>query len=218
MAASSERLYRGMSAADRKAERRGRLLDAALEIIGTRGYAAATIPEVCARAGVTARHLYEEFGGREELLLALYEEVVQDHLKTLAEALGAAPDQLEPSVHAAVDAAVRAWLVDERRARLVFVEVVGVSPAVEEQRMATLEIYAQAVAADVARLAAAGLVAERDRTLESRAVVGMVTHLLVDWLHRDDRTSIDELVDEITRIQLAILSAGGARRSGTTGS
>ena len=218
MSTTGERLYRGMSAADRRADRRRRLLDAALDVIGTRGYAAATIPEVCARAGVTARHLYEEFGGREELLLALYGQVVAEHLTVMVEALRSEADDLEATVRQTVDATIRGWVEDERRARLAFIEVVGVSDAVEEQRMATLDAYAKALAADAGRLADAGLIPERDRTIEARAVVGMVTHLIADWLHREDREPIELIIDEVVRLQLAIIAAGEGRTSGTRAS
>ncbi len=206
--ATGERVYRGMSSADRRADRRRRLLEAALEIIGTRGYGAATIPGICALAGVTARHLYDEFGGREELLLALYREVVAAHLAGVRAALTTAPDDLERAVHASTAAAVHGWLDDERRARLAFVEVVGVSPRVEQERMAVLDEYARAVAADAGRLADAGLLPARDRTLAARAIVGMLTHVLSDWLAREDRPAVDAMVDELARLELAVLACG----------
>ena len=50
-AASKPRLYRGVSAAERRAERRERLLEAGLELFGTRGYADSSIRAISAQAG-----------------------------------------------------------------------------------------------------------------------------------------------------------------------
>ena len=45
--------YGGRSAAERRAERRERLLAAGLELFGTRGYAATSIERLCAAASVS---------------------------------------------------------------------------------------------------------------------------------------------------------------------
>ena len=56
------------------AERRERLLDAALEVFLERGYAGATVRTIAHRAGVTEGLIYHYFSGKRELLLALLRE------------------------------------------------------------------------------------------------------------------------------------------------
>ncbi|MQA12822.1 MAG: TetR family transcriptional regulator [Pseudonocardiaceae bacterium] len=58
------RHYGGRSAQQRRSDRRARLLVAALDLIGTQGYAAATVEALCGAARVSTRTFYEEFGGR----------------------------------------------------------------------------------------------------------------------------------------------------------
>ena len=65
------RPYRGISADERRASRRARLLDAALEEVGERGMAGTTMTAVCARAGLTERYFYESFADRDEMLRAV---------------------------------------------------------------------------------------------------------------------------------------------------
>jgi AcrR family transcriptional regulator len=202
---TGERVYRGMSAAERRADRRDRLREALLDVVGEGGYAAATIPAICSRAGVTARHLYAEHGGREDLLVAVYREVAAEHLDAVLAAQRAEPGALEARVRAGVAAAVHGWLDDERRARLAFVEVVGVSPRVEQERLAVLDAYARSIAAEADALVAAGLLAARDRTVAARGVVGLLTHVLSDWLARREPGDVDALVDELARLVLAVL-------------
>jgi TetR/AcrR family transcriptional repressor of nem operon len=47
-----------------------RLLDAALQVIRTKGYAATTVDDVCAAAGLTKGSFFHHFAGKEELALA----------------------------------------------------------------------------------------------------------------------------------------------------
>jgi AcrR family transcriptional regulator len=52
---------------------RTRALDAAAELIGSSGLAAATLEAIAARAHCSVHSLYASFGGRDELLRALFE-------------------------------------------------------------------------------------------------------------------------------------------------
>src|SRR4029077_5184552 len=56
-----QRAYGGVSAEDRIAARRAKLLDAGLELFGTRGYATTGVKDVCREAGLTDRYFYESF-------------------------------------------------------------------------------------------------------------------------------------------------------------
>ena len=44
-----------------------RLLEAALEVIRTKGYAATTVEDICARAGVSKGSFFHHFAGRRSL-------------------------------------------------------------------------------------------------------------------------------------------------------
>jgi AcrR family transcriptional regulator len=68
----SGRTYRGADPAQRRDDRRTRLVDAAVEIFGTTGYRSATVERICAAAGLTKRYFYESFDSSEALLLAAY--------------------------------------------------------------------------------------------------------------------------------------------------
>src|SRR2546423_602659 len=69
------------------ASQRGRMIEAMAETVAEKGYAATTVADVVARAGVSRRTFYEHFADREECFLGAYDTAVQlmlDHL--LAEA------------------------------------------------------------------------------------------------------------------------------------
>ena len=54
--------FRGVSAADRRTDRRSRLVGSAFEIAGTEGAVALGVGRVCLAAGLTKRYFYESFG------------------------------------------------------------------------------------------------------------------------------------------------------------
>ena len=67
-----------MTAAERRDQRRERLLEAGLELFGTQGYAESSVRAVSAAAGLNSRYFYESFASREELLYQVYERIVAE--------------------------------------------------------------------------------------------------------------------------------------------
>lgn len=197
---SAARPYRGMSPDERRADRRRRLLDAGLGQFGTSGYARTTIEGLCAGAGVAPRHFYDEFGGREALLVAVFDEIVEWGRDAVAMALDAAPDDPVVRVRAGVGALLHALLDDPRRARVACVEIVGVSREVEAHRRAVLHGFAALVDSEARRLSQG----RGDFSLAALALVGGTNELVVEWVVGGARRPVDELADEITRLFVAV--------------
>ena len=63
------------------ADTRTALLKAARRLFGQRGYAAVSLDEVCARARLTKGALYHHFENKQDLFLAVYEQVEEEFLK-----------------------------------------------------------------------------------------------------------------------------------------
>src|SRR3712207_4431972 len=59
---------------ERQAQTREQLVDAATRVFARRGYAAASIEEIADEAGFTHGAVYSNFGGKEDLFLAVYAE------------------------------------------------------------------------------------------------------------------------------------------------
>ncbi|MEU8519900.1 TetR/AcrR family transcriptional regulator [Streptomyces sp. NBC_01216] len=70
---------------------RAALLKAALETFAEHGFHAATIEQVCERAGYTRGAYYSNFAGKEELFLALFDEHSERTVVRLAEAIDGLP-------------------------------------------------------------------------------------------------------------------------------
>ncbi|GLZ52967.1 TetR/AcrR family transcriptional regulator [Actinomycetospora sp. NBRC 106378] len=135
------RTFQGASAAERVAERRARLLDAALDVVGERGVADFTMTAVCRAAGLTERYFYESFARRDDLLAALFEATSDTALRQAEQAAAAVPaGDLQARAHAAVRATVTLLARDPRSARL-YREAVG-HPVLAARRQDTVAAFA----------------------------------------------------------------------------
>jgi AcrR family transcriptional regulator len=86
---------RGLDAARSRAEERvQRFLDAAFELIDEKGSTEFTIQEVIERSKQSLRGFYEYFDGKDELVLALFEETVREADEDIRAAVAAETDPL----------------------------------------------------------------------------------------------------------------------------
>lgn len=129
-ASTVTRRYGGLDAAERRRERQRKLIAAALEIFGTRGYHLATVRDVCAEAGLTERYFYESFKTLGELFDAVYAELRGQLQQRI---MGAVIQQGVQSNNALAlgEATLRAWYKflqdDPRAARIMLIDAVSVS-------------------------------------------------------------------------------------------
>jgi len=209
-AASPEpRRYRGITAAERRDQRRRRLLDAGLELFGTEGYAGTSIRSISAAASVNSRYFYESFTSREDLLYHVYLDIVSD-IATKAAAALAEERTIEGQARSALKAGWVALTEDPRRARIVALEVVGVSERLEELRRATRHALADITVTRALAVASDGVELRLDPVLTSRFLIGGVVEVLVDWIHGEVDVSVDDLIEHFTRLFTAAAYAAVA--------
>jgi AcrR family transcriptional regulator len=188
MSEPSERRYSGRSVEEWKAARRERLLDAALELFGTDGYPATSVERLCAQAKVSTRHFYHEFKNKEAVLLAVHAQVIELAVRSTGEALAATADApVRERIVAAVDGYLRTIMADLRRARISFVEVVGASPAVEEQRIAFRELLVSSVVGVGEVAVSRNELTPKDFRFLGLCFIGAVNTVVYDWMLTEPR-------------------------------
>lgn len=74
-----------------EASQRQRILDASLDVVGERGYAAATVAHVTAAAGVSRTTFYEQFRNKQDAFLAAYDQFAERFLTDMAGVTGPTP-------------------------------------------------------------------------------------------------------------------------------
>src|ERR1700736_6372558 len=121
MMTPAKRSYGGVSAPERRAQRRAALLDAALDVLTESGVGAVTKKAVCARAHLNDRYFYEHFTDRDALLQAVAQDITSQGLEVLITATLEAPSDIRAQVHAAARAALDFMTADPRRAQVLLV-------------------------------------------------------------------------------------------------
>ena len=171
---------------------------AGLQLYGKQGRPQPTIAEICALARVTTRNFYESFASREDLLLALYERLLAEQATRVRRALEErdldAPfaDQARP----VIEAFIRPWAEDVRKARVAQMQIMGVSPDLDRRGMHALWGFA--------RMIADGTGAQ---PFVAAALVGAVHHSLLMWhtLPEAERPPVDVVIDSLVYVAVRTL-------------
>jgi AcrR family transcriptional regulator len=157
---------------------------------------------------VSTRTFYEEFPSRDRLLIALHEKITMQAVVALLEALSSTEEEtLADRLSRAVRAYIRTTSTDPRWARICYVETIGVSEAVEQQRLAWRERVSAFLINEAERAVRRSEASPRDFRLTAVAFIGAVNELVYHWsLHGRD-VPLEDICAEITRLAVAVLTA-----------
>ncbi len=197
------RTYAGRSAEQRTAQRRRRLVDAAMEIWGDQGWAAVTMRGVCARAGLIDRYFYESFADREALLAAVWDQVFEETMALLLEAIADKGDQHPiDQLRAAIAAFVHHVAGDARRARIAFGEHAG-SPTLEQRRRQALQQATDLLVRTGRRYLEPGV--DEDALRMSTLIgIGGFVELVTAWHAGVVDTDAERLIEHATEVGTAL--------------
>lgn len=199
------RPYRGVSPADRIAQRRARLVSSAVALFGSAGYQATSIKAVCNHAGLTERSFYESFGAKEDLLQSAYRHCAG----RLHAVISAAAEVATPTPSARMLAVLNAYFSAIREpalARVVLFEMDGISDATGATVRAVLEMSTafirETICRELPRAPNDGLSAE----LLASAIMGAVYQLAKVWFQSGYQRPQDEIVRNCHAIFLGAIS------------
>jgi len=207
------RLYGGKSKSQRRSDREARLVDAALELFGRQGYSAVSGDRLASEAGVTGRHLYQDHGGKEGVLIALYRRLFWDALSEVREALDASDPSLwtpEGQLTVGVRTYVDYLIGDPRRLQILAVECVGVSEAVDKVGWEACDAFADLVVGRVALLPDTNALRFIElgwtpyALLRVRVGIVLAHELIVGWSRLESPPPIDTVVDDVVNIALGL--------------
>lgn len=189
----------------RAADRRQSILDSAIKIVSTSGFAGANVRDIAARADVSTGSVYSYFGKRDELLAEVLRVVAGTELELARGALmqpGADfPTRLRSFIYTFAGRALRG----RRMAEAILFE--PANPAIETERLAYRKrhhcLFAEAIAAAVE----AGELPEQDPSLASRAVIGVIGETLLGRLTApqygpDDDEAVTEYILQFCTLAL----------------
>lgn len=205
---AATRSYGGVSADERRAERRDRLIEAAVGLYGAHGYRSTGVRAVCQAAGLTERYFYENFANSEALLAASFDHVVSD----LIDRIRAAGDPALPMA-ARAQAMLAAYYGAIRdhpaAARVFLIEITGVSPTIDAAFERSLERLTELIL-DTHDPRRRGVVASEP--LLRRGVAGGLLHIALAWIGDGFDRTLGEVV--AAALPLCRLAEPAAREIG----
>ncbi|WP_378730879.1 TetR/AcrR family transcriptional regulator [Nocardia brasiliensis] len=196
--------YRGTSTAERREDRRRRLLDAALDIVGTQGLSAMTVRGVCEQARVGPRFFYEAFPDLDalasELLLEIQDAALDRARAAVVGTAGAPADK----IRAGVAALIIELTDDPRRAKIIFAQAYG-NEALMRTRFAGMRRVADVII-EQTRLVLA-LPAGHDTAVAatSQLITGGAAELVLVWLDGGLDVDRDGLIDLLADFTIAMV-------------
>jgi AcrR family transcriptional regulator len=195
--APSERPYRGIEAAERLAKRRGRLLAAGLDLLGSDQHdiTELTVRGICHRAGLAARYFYESFADKDEFVGAVFDWVVAGLAATTQAAVATVPANEQS--RAGMANIVRIIAEDARIGRLLFSTQLANAVVVRKRAESTglFALLTGQHAGDALRMPA-------DERINAGAhfVVGGVAQTISAWLAGDVQLEPEQLVDQLATL------------------
>ena len=196
--------YKGRPVAERRAERRRRFLEAALELFGAGpGYRDTRVVDICKAAGLSTRQFYEEFDTLEDVLAELHLYVNDVAQQAVLDAL---PHVQDKPVTERFTRLVRAYIEgaasDPRHARIAYVEIIGVSRRMDRQRLERRAVWIDLIAGTVDEAIRRGEVPAGNYRIAAAAFIGAVNGLMHDWVVGWVDATLDEIADELLRMAL----------------
>ncbi|GAB3778614.1 TetR/AcrR family transcriptional regulator [Nocardioides pacificus] len=195
--AVKEGQYRGVSAADRSADRRRRLLEAALEVWGSREGPAVTMTRVCAEAGLTERYFYEHFTNLDAALTAVMEGIADEIAERSVAVLESAEGGPTERIRAAISAFVEILTTDPRKGYVAMVASAAL-PSLRPRRNELLRQFAQLAALEAHELYGPSAWADQEGEMAGLMFIGGVAELVTTWLEGRLEASPADIVDAAT--------------------
>jgi AcrR family transcriptional regulator len=204
---TAKRAYGGVSADERRSQRRATLIEAALDVIGTQGFAAMTISGLCKQTGLNDRYFSESFDSREAVFSAVIDQLVTELAVSMNAAIAAAGAELATVARAAIAATVEYLTDDPRRARITFTEA-PTTPVVAQRRREVLDYFLRMAEDHVSELLGEGAPSSSEAVrFAGVALFGVLMETTTTWLADGLPMSRDELIDNQTALALALLES-----------
>lgn len=176
--------------------KRRRITDAMAELCAEQGYEATKIADIVRRAGVARKTLYDNFEGKEEVLLAAFDGAVEEIRNRIEEACEAAGEDWMDRVAGGLRAFLGFVAESPAAARLCLIEAVSATPAASARYDETIQDLV-----DILRRSAPSGTGLPDTTEET--LVGGVTWILHQQIRRGGAEQALDLMPELLEFVLS---------------
>lgn len=176
--------------------KRRRIMDAMAELCAEQGYEATKIADIVRRAGVARKTLYDNFDGKEEVLLAAFDTAVDEMTQRVQEAAADVDAEWDEQIAAGLRAALGYVAEQPAAARLCLIEATSATPVASARHDAAMQRAADALEA----------IAPSDTGLPettAESLVGGVAWILHQQIRRGEAEQALDLMPELEDFVLA---------------
>ncbi len=203
--------YAGESADTRHQARREKLLNAGLEVIGSRGFASTSVDAVCREAGLTKRYFYEHFKNRDDLLVAAYLKANKEMLARVMQAVTARQGQPAAMIEAGLRAVFDYLFQAPARGRVVMIEILNCQQNLDGVYGEGIGGFVNFVLASSRPYYAEHAPPEAEQKVIIFGAVGSVIYIAQRWIATAYKQPKQELVNGATRILIGAAQQLGVR-------
>ena len=177
---------------------RQRILDAVAHCFAERGYHETSVDKVVQRARTSKSAFYSCFANKEQAFAALLDREGERLLHAVEQAIMAEPDDRR-KVRRGIATFVAGCAESRATARILLVESVGISPAIEETRRRLHARFAEMILAQARARFHAKSMQALDLEVIAYALVGAVNEAVVRLLEtgRDDPAPVVDALDHL---------------------
>jgi len=193
-----------------KVATRARILEAAMEVFGERGYAAASMDEIARRAGNSKGGVYFHFPSKQ----AIFEALIGELAALLASAVREAIERQHGAlarVDAALGTAIRTFSANRGLARLLLIEANGLGQAFEREVRSAHALFVSVIASYLDRAVSEGAIPPLDTTVAGCVWLGAVHEVVLRWLHEDQepRPPLEDTLPALRAMLLRSIGVAG---------
>jgi len=207
------RTFRGLPLEQRQRERHERFMEAGLALYGVRGYHGVTVRELCTEAKLTERYFYESFKDREALFGEVYQRQVEQLRGRVLEVIHRHQPDPRAMARAGLETFFQGLREDPRCARILFVDVLSISPAMTEQsRQVTSGLSGfllQFTQALYPRLKGDGL----DPQIIATGLVGACINVAMHWVYDGFEQPVESVRDNCYALFEAMILSWSVKTS-----
>lgn len=188
---------------------RTRILEAGTKLFAERGFAASSMRELAERAGAALSASYYHFPGKQDVLIAIMDEAMENLEQGALAVLERGLEPL-PRLSELVRAHVRAHLEEPERTRVADGELRAMQPAARERTVEARDRYEAYFRRTLEEgIEDGSFEAGLDVPVVAMAIITTATST-VDWWKPHGRLSIEETAVIISRLAVAMARHGGS--------
>ncbi|MFL5840297.1 MAG: TetR/AcrR family transcriptional regulator [Thermoleophilaceae bacterium] len=193
------RSYGGRSADERRAERRSKLLEAGLDLLAVEGWNGTTVTAVCQHAQLALRYFYESFRNRDELVVAIFDDIVAEVRHEVRAVLHGTASTVRDTIHANIATWIKVATDDHRKARVAFVEALG-SETLMRRRLEATRRFADALSKQARHQKKVSRRQQRTLDAAGRIVAGGLVETMIEWVSGSTDRAADEVIEDFTTL------------------